>query len=264
MGTQKKILIIFLAGDVVTTKICSKCNVEKDDNDFYNRGDTGRRRGDCKECVKFRAREYAATHKEDVKKRGAAYRSTHKKERSVREIEYRLKNNDKIRVADVVKYSTNPRKKEVKAKYYKEHCDSIKKAGRGRYNTPEGKLRSNIYNKENAAVIRQRCKERYATPEGKLACITRGNRRRSRVSSVKNTLTLKQWNKILVMQNNLCAVCKNKFTETLPPTRDHIIPVLFGGDFSFGNVQALCRSCNSSKGPRVDVGNAISKLLIEV
>lgn len=31
---------------------------------------------------------------------------------------------------------------------------------------------------------------------------------------------------------------------------DHIIPVVFGGDNSFSNLQALCAPCNIKKGPR--------------
>lgn len=35
-------------------------------------------------------------------------------------------------------------------------------------------------------------------------------------------------------------------------TWDHIIPISMGGTNSWQNLRALCRSCNSSKGGRVD------------
>jgi 5-methylcytosine-specific restriction endonuclease McrA len=35
-------------------------------------------------------------------------------------------------------------------------------------------------------------------------------------------------------------------------TQDHIIPVSRGGGLTFENIQALCKSCNSSKNAKLD------------
>lgn len=65
------------------------------------------------------------------------------------------------------------------------------------------------------------------------------------------TLTTEDWNKILEIQKYRCAICKRRFSETLKPTRDHIIPLSKGGGLTFGNIMALCASCNSKKSTKL-------------
>lgn len=63
----------------------------------------------------------------------------------------------------------------------------------------------------------------------------------------KATLSLADWTFILDLQDHRCAKCFKRFTEVGRPERDHIISVADGGTLTLNNVQALCRSCNSSK-----------------
>ena len=37
-------------------------------------------------------------------------------------------------------------------------------------------------------------------------------------------LTLDQWDKIIKLQDNRCALCGEKFTKKNPATKDHIVP----------------------------------------
>jgi hypothetical protein len=116
---------------------------------------------------------------------------------------------------------------------------------------------------ENKEEILKKHSEYGKSPSGKIAKSRAKHKRRSSEGNTEATLTLKQWNKILKMQNNKCADCEREFDEKLKPTKDHIIPVSIGGDFTFGNVQALCQSCNSKKHNRIDFLRAIDNLLVK-
>lgn len=65
------------------------------------------------------------------------------------------------------------------------------------------------------------------------------------------TLIEAQWKGILAAQEGRCACCKVGFDETCQATLDHIVPMSKGGILSLENTQALCLSCNSSKGDKV-------------
>jgi len=118
------------------------------------------------------------------------------------------------------------------------------------------------YNKTPKASARMR--KFNSTPKGKANTARQHHARKSRVKNTECTLTAKQWNKIIEMQNNCCNDCGREFSEDLPSTRDHIIPVSKGGGLTFGNVQALCLSCNARKRDKIDFGTAMSKIFVEV
>lgn len=59
--------------------------------------------------------------------------------------------------------------------------------------------------------------------------------------------TAADWELIKRRANYRCSCCQGK----KPLTKDHIIPVSRGGRDSIDNLQALCQSCNSSKGARI-------------
>lgn len=63
-------------------------------------------------------------------------------------------------------------------------------------------------------------------------------------------MTLAEWRAIIAKQHGRCATCKSKCNLT----KDHIIPVTKGGTNYAFNIQGLCRSCNSKKRNRLDVG----------
>lgn len=63
--------------------------------------------------------------------------------------------------------------------------------------------------------------------------------------------------KVFDRDNYICQGCKCKTDRSLvgkntnkdnEPTLDHIIPISLGGSHSYGNVQTLCRKCNTNKG----------------
>lgn len=55
--------------------------------------------------------------------------------------------------------------------------------------------------------------------------------------------TLDEWNNLKNKFNNKCAMC----AEERKLTKDHVIPISKGGSDYIGNIQPLCRNCNSKK-----------------
>ena len=98
------------------------------------------------------------------------------------------------------------------------------------------------------------------TLKGQLKISRANHTRRSTEKKIPCTLTVKQWKKILDMQDNKCASCKREFTDDLKPTRDHIIPLSKGGGLTFGNTHALCKSCNSSKNDSFDISKSFEQI----
>lgn len=66
-------------------------------------------------------------------------------------------------------------------------------------------------------------------------------------ASMRRTLgshTLEEWQNKLIKARGICPGCYQKRKLT----KDHILPVYFGGSNNINNIQPLCQSCNSSKG----------------
>jgi 5-methylcytosine-specific restriction endonuclease McrA len=84
--------------------------------------------------------------------------------------------------------------------------------------------------------------------EGKEVKARYKHKRRLILSNTLCDFTGKQWSEIQILQNHKCAICG----VIKPLTRDHIIPVTKGGQHTKGNIQGLCRSCNSRKHNHID------------
>lgn len=68
--------------------------------------------------------------------------------------------------------------------------------------------------------------------------------RRAAKYGVAGTFTVDEWLNLCVAYEHKCPACGST-TEQL--TADHIIPLSRKGTNDIGNIQPLCRSCNSSK-----------------
>ena len=81
-------------------KICSKCGIEKDLNDFYKRKDTkDGLRSDCKECKDLVSKKYHENHKEEI---------------DLYQKNYKVENEEKIKENNRINYDIN--KKEIREK----------------------------------------------------------------------------------------------------------------------------------------------------
>lgn len=58
--------------------------------------------------------------------------------------------------------------------------------------------------------------------------------------------TQEEWERLVEFCGNKCARCG---AEGVPLQKDHVKPIYQGGSDGIDNIQPLCRSCNSSKGP---------------
>lgn len=72
-------------------------------------------------------------------------------------------------------------------------------------------------------------------------------KRRKVKNESPNKLKISDWKKILNFYDEKCLKCGSNKNITI----DHIIPISLGGQHNIGNVQPLCKSCNSSKGIKI-------------
>lgn len=85
------------------------------------------------------------------------------------------------------------------------------------------------------------------TENGREVNLRKTNKRRYILLNTVCTLTLAEWKDILIKYNNRCAYCHIEFTDTIKPTRDHVIPLIRGGHHIKDNIVPACKSCNSRK-----------------
>ena len=192
------------------TKRCSCCHQWKALSEFHVcRANKDGLKYACKSCKKEKVRIYNLKHGKEVYIRSLSYRMKNAEHISKRQKEYAKKNKEHIL--------------EVNRLYRQNNKNKIKKA--------------NIaYNK---------------TEKGN-ACRQRSNHiRRDRMRSTTNNFTAEDWNIVLDFQNNKCWNCgcemNTIFMDVREATREHVIKVKNGGDNTYGNIIALCRSCNTHK-----------------
>lgn len=68
-------------------------------------------------------------------------------------------------------------------------------------------------------------------------------RRYARERKAEGSHTLEQWEQLKARASFRCVKCG----EEKPLTKDHIKPLSIGGSDNIGNIQPLCRNCNSKK-----------------
>jgi len=93
------------------TKICSKCNEEKDICEFGK--DTTRKNGVsylCKKCLIKKSNKYKNNNKEKILQSYSEYRKNNKEKMKISRIEY--KKNNKEKITNYIRYYSNKRRKE--------------------------------------------------------------------------------------------------------------------------------------------------------
>lgn len=106
------------------------------------------------------------------------------------------------------------------------------------------------YRIDNAEHIKKQQKKYSKTDAGKASNQRIKSKRRAREKNIINTLTSQEWLDILEEYNYVCAYCGVEFNCELLPTKDHIIPIIKGGNNTKENIIPACQSCNSMKGSK--------------
>ena len=91
-------------------KICSFCNSEKEDNCFYKKKYKSGNFGissECKECIKYKRKQYISNNKEKLKVKSKEYRDNNKEKLKVKSKEYRDNNKENISNKDRIYYISN-------------------------------------------------------------------------------------------------------------------------------------------------------------
>jgi hypothetical protein len=251
---------------------CLTCGTEKPLSEFYkDKSRKGGYRLQCKTCKSISDKKYREKNKHDVFIRQHNYYMLHSEKIKNWNRDYRLKNIEIYKENDRKYAESHKAEKSAYNKAYRALSrEELIAYGREYRKTHEKEMKAwrVQYYIDNKEAIKLYKKQYYATPKGKHADMLHSHRRRFASSFLQNTLTLKQWEKILEMQQYICLDCKREFSKNLPPTRDHIIPLStrkrlnpWCPGLTFGNTQALCRSCNSKKHNRMDFMRGVYTLL---
>lgn len=232
----------------MSTKICTKCGIEKDINDFCKH--TCSKDGlssDCRECTK----QYRLSKKKETSEQAKIYYQKNKEQIKLHIKGYRESN---PRIAKIY-YEKN---KEMLAKKYKqwssknkEHLslknrqwamnnqDKIKRyyLDSKEKNAEHIKNYQKIHKEERQIYYKKYCQTHME--ENRISC----QRRRANRKLLLSTLTYTQWDTIKLNFNNRCCYCG----EEKHLTQDHFVPLSKGGEYTHNNILPACQSCNSSK-----------------
>lgn len=182
-----------------------------------------------------RCKKYREENKENEYKRHKRYNQTERGRASIK------RRQEKYQKSEKRKIWLNKWRQSEKGKI------SLKKANKKWRRSEHGKTvleRINIrYNKS------EKGKERYDRSK---------NKRRYILLNTVSTLTLEEWNDILLKYNNRCVYCHVEFTDIIRPTKDHVIPLIRGGHHIKENIVPACKSCNSKKGDKLILNSNLS------
>lgn len=228
-------------------KICTKCGENKA-LEKYSKDPSKKdgRYSSCKDCVK----KYRIEHRQQIREYDKKYYKTDKGKLIRTKVNARYAESDKgklIQVKSSAKYSKTNKGKLTQNKYNK---------------SEKGKLTQSKYRKsEKYKLVQIRY---YKTEKNKLRAIRGSQNRRAKEKEILSTLTTKESNIILLLQNYKCIHpdCVDYFDE-VEPTLDHIKPVSIGGPLVKDNIQYLCRKHNSKKHTQeIDYRSELHKYMI--
>lgn len=249
------ILYVVDNGEEMLEKKCNKCNeVLPVSNFFRNKNCKDGFRPACKVCESPKYKEYRANHKVEIREYFLANKEQINKTERERNKVKSLNRVPKIRakkykteeeILQLKEYKKAWRRKYYKTNYYKflERNKAYQKITRSR--TSE-KIRAYVkeYGKTHRAEARERARKSRLNNPG--LGVAYNSRRRAKKLGNGGFHTPGEIQYLKELQNFKCLMC-NKCEPEIKLTIDHILPVSKGGGDGLGNLQMLCRSCNSSK-----------------
>ena len=188
-------------------------------------------------------KKYYEKNKEEILKKHKIYKKENKDKIKKDNQIYRKENKDKIKDKDKKYKKRNINKgRKIQKKYDQKPENKTKK--RKYYQKPEIKERMQkyhtIYDKKYTQEHQEQCK-------------INNHKRRAKVKGNGGSYTLKEITKLRKDSKGICKGWKRKphFVGDKNLTIDHIISIENGGTSYIENIQLLCKSCNCSKGKKI-------------
>ena len=202
---------------MLETKICTKCNCEKEITEFgKNKYSKDSLQHYCKQCrnsiEKIKRQNPDSNHKEILRK---SYKK-HKEKRIQEKAEYRESNRKLLADKQKEYYREN-----------KEECIEYQKKYRA-------------YNKER---IRDYWKMYRATEQGKT--VKRNSNHKRRTLTKNGDVTVQQLKELYLTAKN-CYWCNTKLNKNNTHL-DHLMPLSKGGEHTLSNLVISCPTCNLQK-----------------
>jgi 5-methylcytosine-specific restriction endonuclease McrA len=215
--------------DGVAGKICSRCREWKPLSEFALHRWRGAPIGDgyksaCKICLNADWRAWRMKNTDKERERYQIYR-----EQNIQRIEDKRK----ARVA-----------------IYRDQINAVRRRRRAA-NLEQYRFADRAYyQKAEPEIRRQRRRSQYRENPDRFKADKRA--RRSRKFQAEGSHTEEEWEALEAKYNYTCLCCHRR-EPNIKLTRDHVVPLGKGGSDYIGNIQPLCRSCNSvKKGKRTD------------
>ncbi len=250
------------------SKKCSKCGQTKSLDDYYadNRSKSGRQ-SQCKKCMKewrvanrdkaaAAARRYRERHPDLVRERARIYRQQNPEKVAESLRKWRAQNRQYTRLYAQMYHRENvERRREYSRERRRRNPELVRRAKRRwRRRNIEAALemereRSRRWRRKNPEKGREKQRKyqaaaRLADPQ-KAREKSRQSKQRWRArkrNGVSYRITSRDLRKI---KQRHCVAC-----GSAADSLDHVIPLSRGGTHGIGNLAAMCRNCNSSKGAR--------------
>jgi 5-methylcytosine-specific restriction endonuclease McrA len=176
----------------------------------------------CKKCIN---RDYYITNREKIILRSAEWASNNPDR--VKEITSKSKKKRRL------KLTVEERKQKDKEEWSK------RKSTMSFEEREKRRIRSNTYYQEHKSESRLKQSRQKSKQT-----------RRSSESNTECTLTIKEWEEILIRYNYRCAYCKEEFPKE-QLEKEHFIPVALGGGYTKDNIIPSCAPCNRKKGKKL-------------